>query len=111
MKIVFVRFLVIVMLAGALLTPLKGVSFACSPDDAEMSLQLAAVELPQLTPQPPAEHRYLLAPSAVPCLVAITADAVHYEVVKPGGSCVAPQLASRLIGTTVIPSHGPPIVS
>jgi hypothetical protein len=47
MKIVFVRFLVIVMLAGALLTPLKGVSFACSPDDADVSLQLAAVELPQ----------------------------------------------------------------
>jgi hypothetical protein len=111
MKAVFTRFLMIVMLAGVMLTPLKGVSFACTPQDGQLPLQLAAVELPQLTPDPPADHRFVLVPSAVPCLVAIAADAVRYEVSSPGNAVPAPVRACRLTGAIVIPSHGPPILS
>jgi len=111
MKAFFIRFLVMMMLSGALLSPLKGVSFACSPEDRHPSMQLAAVELPRLTPEPPAEHRFVLVPSAVPCLVAIAATSVQHEDRTANGVSPAPAQEDRLAGTVVSPSHGPPILS
>ena len=111
MKAVFTRFLMIVMLAAAMLTPLKGVSFACTPQDGQSPLQLAAVELPQFTPEPPAEHRFVLVPSAVPCLVAIAATSVQHEDRTAFSVSPAPAQEDRLAGTVVSPSHGPPILS
>lgn len=105
MKAFFIRFLVVVMLAGSLLSPLKGVSFADpSPRPAGVAADKAAVAA-----HLPAEDGFVLVPSAVPCLVAITAAAFLYENGSSGSAEPIPAAAGRLTGVEVNPSHGPPI--
>ena len=111
MRRVFVCLVTILMLAGTLLSPLKGVSFACAPEGGQLSVQLVAVDLPQLTPADLSDHGFVLVPSAVPCLVAIPATAVQYESGSSGKAEPVPGPAGLLAGVDVNPSHGPPIIT
>lgn len=105
MKAYFIRFLVVVMFAGALLSPLKGVSFAGAP----LPLAVAAADAAAMAVHVPAEDGFVLVPSAVPCLVAIAATAVECQNASSGGAEPDPAPACLLNGVDVNPSHGPPI--
>jgi hypothetical protein len=107
MKAFFIRFFIMVMLAGALLSPLKGVSFAGAP----LPPAVAAADAAAMVAHLPAEDGFVPVPSAVPCLVAIAALAVQYENGSSGGAEPVPVPAGRLTGVDVNPSHGPPIAS
>jgi hypothetical protein len=107
MKAIFIRFLMVLMFAGVVLSPLKGVSFAGAP----LPPAMADTDLAATAAQVPADNGFVLVPSAVPCLVAIAITAFHYENGSSGRAEAVPVPAGRLTGIDVNPSHGPPISS